>query len=61
MTILSSRYDHDPSHFRFVRTHTGAPPTPSNPISSYGTEVLRLLGVVAMGIAILALLSLFSA
>lgn len=59
--MISSRYDHDPSHYRFARTHTGAPPAPTNPISSYGTEVLRLLGIAALGVAILTLLSLFSA
>ena len=50
-TSAGSRYDYDPRHYRFQRSHTGYIEA-SEPLSGWGWEVLRLAGIAA-GVAVL--------
>jgi len=52
----SVRYDHNPSHYRFARVHSGSAPDKIYPVLGWGIEVARAIGVFTFVAAIYVLL-----
>ena len=59
--MISSNYEHRHNHYHFLRGHTGDAPERSDPISGWGIEVLRFIGIAALcAIALVVLVGLSS-
>ena len=44
--MISDKYDYDARHYRFSRGHTGHI-EPTEPLTGWGWEILRLTGITA--------------